>query len=118
MKPLLDAKQVMAALNVPRATAYRIMKSMPHLLVGTRVLRVTQEALENYLKMNTRKPKWTESTESNPAEFSMASSTGPTGSAAKSAPTPSTRPTRSSSSTESSAKHSLKVTYPRTKPRN
>jgi predicted DNA-binding transcriptional regulator AlpA len=54
--PLLDATEVARRLQVSRATAYREMRKMIHVVVGTRALRVAESSLEAYLRRHTETP--------------------------------------------------------------
>jgi predicted DNA-binding transcriptional regulator AlpA len=54
--PMLDADEVALRLNVSRATAYREMRKMIHVVVGARSLRVAESALEAYLRRHTETP--------------------------------------------------------------
>lgn len=54
--PMLDASDVARRLNVSRATAYREMKKMIHVVVGKRSIRVAESALEAYLRRHTETP--------------------------------------------------------------
>src|SRR4051812_29973170 len=56
MKPLLRAKDVAAILGISRAAAYRQMKLMAHVVVGDRTIRITEAALESYLRRRTEDP--------------------------------------------------------------
>ena len=53
---MLDANEVARRLNVSRATAYREMKKMIHVVVGKRAVRVAESALEAYLRRHTEGP--------------------------------------------------------------
>jgi predicted DNA-binding transcriptional regulator AlpA len=55
---MLDAAEVARRLNVSRATAYREMRKMIHVVVGKRALRVAESALDAYLRRHTETPKW------------------------------------------------------------
>jgi len=54
--PMLDARDVAQRLNVSRATAYREMKKMIHVVVGKRAVRVAESALDAYLRRHTTSP--------------------------------------------------------------
>lgn len=54
--PLLTAGDVAARLQVCRSQAYAVMKAMDHVTVGDRGIRVTEEALKDYLRRNTSHP--------------------------------------------------------------
>ena len=56
MSALLDADEVARRLNVSRATAYREMRKMLHVVVGKRALRVNEAAFEAYVKRRTASP--------------------------------------------------------------
>jgi len=56
MSALLDADEVARRLCVSRATAYREMRKMLHVVVGKRALRVNEAAFEAYVKRRTSSP--------------------------------------------------------------
>ena len=53
---MLNAADVATRLNVSRATAYREMRKMIHVVVGSRSLRVAETALDAYLRRHTATP--------------------------------------------------------------
>ncbi len=53
---MLDASEIARRLNVSRATAYREMHKMLHVVIGERALRVSEAALEAYLRGRTAAP--------------------------------------------------------------
>ena len=57
MSVLLDADEIARRLCVSRATAYREMRNMPHVVVGKRALRVSEIAFDAYLRRRTQDPK-------------------------------------------------------------
>lgn len=59
MSALLDADEVARRLCVSRATAYREMRKMLHVVVGTRALRVSEVAFDAYLRRRTQDPEQT-----------------------------------------------------------
>jgi predicted DNA-binding transcriptional regulator AlpA len=52
--PLLDATAVAALLRISRAAAYREMKKMQHEVIGERSVRVTEAAVEAYVRQHER----------------------------------------------------------------
>lgn len=54
MNRLLDAAVVAALLGISRAAAYREMKKMQHVVIGERTLRVTEAAVEGYVRQRTK----------------------------------------------------------------
>jgi hypothetical protein len=54
---LLDADEIARRLCVSRATAYREMRNMPHVVVGKRALRVSELAFDAYLRRRTQDPR-------------------------------------------------------------
>jgi IS30 family transposase len=56
MSALLSADEIARRLHVSRATAYREMRRMLHVVVGTRALRVTEAAFDAYLQRRTQAP--------------------------------------------------------------
>jgi hypothetical protein len=56
MTSLLDADEVARRLNVSRATAYREMRKMLHVVVGKRAIRVSEVAFEAYLRRRSTSP--------------------------------------------------------------
>lgn len=57
MSALLDADEIARRLCVSRATAYREMRKMLHVVVGTRALRVSETAFDAYLRRRTQDPE-------------------------------------------------------------
>jgi predicted DNA-binding transcriptional regulator AlpA len=57
MSALLDADEIARRLGVSRATAYREMRNMVHVVVGTRALRVSELAFDAYVRRRTQDPK-------------------------------------------------------------
>ena len=57
MSALLGADEIARRLCVSRATAYREMRRMLHVVVGTRALRVSEAAFDAYLRRRTQDPK-------------------------------------------------------------
>ena len=53
---LLGPRDVAARLNVSRSTAYRLMRKMPHVVLGHRLLRVTDVSLSEYLEQREVEP--------------------------------------------------------------
>jgi excisionase family DNA binding protein len=62
MSPLLDAEEIAKRLNVSRATAYREMHNMLHVVVGRRAIRVSEAAFEAYLRRRSSSPKFASTT--------------------------------------------------------
>lgn len=62
MSALLDADEIARRLCVSRATAYREMRKMLHVVVGTRALRVSEAAFDAYLRRRTQDPERTRQT--------------------------------------------------------
>lgn len=54
---LLGADEIARRLGVSRATAYREMRNMVHVVVGARALRVSELAFDAYLRRRTQDPK-------------------------------------------------------------
>ena len=62
MSALLDADEIARRLCVSRATAYREMRKMLHVVVGRRALRVSEAAFDAYLRRRTQDPATSRST--------------------------------------------------------
>src|SRR5690349_10079530 len=120
---LLDAAAVARRLNVSRSTAYRLMRSrMQHVVLGERVIRVTEEALLDFIAASSQEPSCPSIStgRSGPASPTARGLAGTTRSTACGSPPTSAQSTRLTPELGSGnlpGRRKLQVIQPRTKPR-
>ncbi len=68
----LNADQVAEILGISRASAYRVMRLMPHVVLGEKILRISEKVLDRYLHARTETPWVTGSTKKNQAAHGTA----------------------------------------------
>src|SRR5688500_10276559 len=118
MKRLLSGHDVAELLGISRAAAYREMKKMDHVVIGLRSLRVTEAALENYLRKRLEVPCERRSVSTGRRETPSGtdgSTTRRVGESASAPRSPTSEPPSKFSSSVS-ARPILRVVQPRTRP--
>src|SRR5262249_17285274 len=113
---LLNAEQVAEILGVSRSSAYREMVRMSHVVLGERILRVSEKALERYL-LNRTEVQCVVSTKKAKTVPSTGSTSTLAENVSRSVPNAGTNGQPSPPSDDWSDRPRLRPVFPRTRPR-